>query len=302
MLKKFKTLLLSMITIILSVTLVACGNSNDSKKSNNDKENIQVTASVNFYADVAKAVLGNNGQVNTIIDSNIDPHDFEPTTGDAKTLAKTDVAIQNGLGYDGWMNNLIKNTSNVKNNINVGTLMNKKNGDNPHIWYNPETMNKLADKLATSFSKIDPKHKNEFKANANKYKKEWQKTTNLVNKLKKNSHGKAVATSEPVFDYSLTAMGYKFKDNEFAHAMEHGIDPSAKEIAEIQNDIKNHKVAFFVNNSQVQNSVVEGLVKLAKKNNVPVVNVTESAPKGKNYMQWMQSQYKQVEKIQNNHK
>lgn len=301
--KRFKGIILSITALLLSVTLVACGNNSvDTKQSSSKKGNIQVTASVNFYGDVAKEVLGNNGKVNTVIDSNVDPHDFEPTPGDAKTMAKTDVAIQNGLGYDGWMNNLIKNESNTKNNINVGSLMGKKNGDNPHIWYDPETMNKVADKLAETFSKLEPDHADEFKANAAKYKKEWSKTTELMHKLSHNSKGKAVATSEPVFDYSLEAMGYKFKEYEFAHAMEHGIDPSAKEIAEVQNDIKGHKVAFFVNNTQVQNSVVDGLLKLAKENNLPIVNVTESAPKGKNYMQWMQEQYKQVEKIQDNEK
>ncbi|MFT9287641.1 MAG: metal ABC transporter substrate-binding protein, partial [Liquorilactobacillus nagelii] len=51
-------------------------------------------------------------------------------------------------------------------------------------------------------------------------------------------------------------------------------------------------------NTQATDKTVGNLVKLAKQNNVPVLQVTETMPKGKNYKQWMMSQYQQLEKIQ----
>ncbi|KMO61058.1 metal ABC transporter substrate-binding protein, partial [Lacticaseibacillus rhamnosus] len=72
-----------------------------------------------------------------------------------------------------------------------------------------------------------------------------------------------------------------------------------KDIHGIETDIKEKKIAFFVNNIQATSKTVSRLVKLAKQNNVPVLNVTETLPKGKNYRTWMMSQYQQLEKIQN---
>ena len=107
-----------------------------------------------------------------------------------------------------------------------------------------------------------------------------------------------MAVSEPVFDYALNNLGYRVMDQHFEKAVEDGSDPSPKDINEIQQAIKNHQIAFFVNNSQASDSVVKNLVKLAHQNNVPVLNVTETKPKGKTYTQWMIDQYKALAKIQ----
>ena len=113
-----------------------------------------------------------------------------------------------------------------------------------------------------------------------------------------NPNNRQVAVSEPVFDYALSNLGYQVMDRHFAKAVEDGSDPSPKDIAELQAAIKNHQIAFFVNNSQASNSVVKNLVKLAQQNNVPVLNVTETKPKGKTYTEWMLNQYKALAAIQ----
>ena len=65
----------------------------------------------------------------------------------------------------------------------------------------------------------------------------------------------------------------------------------------MQTNIKNHKIAFFVFNKQVDSKTVNNLVSLARKNNVPVLAVTETLPSGKTYKTWMLSQYQQLYKI-----
>ncbi|KIO94988.1 Zinc ABC transporter, periplasmic-binding protein ZnuA [Levilactobacillus brevis] len=81
-------------------------------------------------------------------------------------------------------------------------------------------------------------------------------------------------------------------------AVENGTDPSPKSIKAMRQDIINHRIAFFVNNSQASDKTVATMVKLAKQHHVPVLNVTETLPKGKTYLSWMQSQYRQLAKIQ----
>ena len=108
--------------------------------------------------------------------------------------------------------------------------------------------------------------------------------------------------SEPVFDYALNATGYQVSDRHFEKAIEDETDPSPKDIRSIKNDIKNHRLAFFVENSQTSDKMVNNLVKYARKHNTPVLRVTESKPNGKTYKQWMMSQYQQLSKIQDKEK
>ena len=61
------------------------------------------------------------------------PHDFEPTTNDANHLAAANVIIENGLEYDGWLNNMVAAANKQQNVINVAKLMHKHNGDNEHL-------------------------------------------------------------------------------------------------------------------------------------------------------------------------
>ena len=77
------------------------------------------------------------------------------------------------------------------------------------------------------------------------------------------------------------------------------LTPSAKDIHAIETDIKEKTIAFFVNHSQASSKTIDSFIKLAKENKVPVLNVTETLPKGKNYRTWMTDQYRQLEKIQN---
>ncbi len=292
----FKRLLTAFSVMLLAILAVACSTS--AKSGSNQK--IQVVATVDFYGEVAKAVGGDQVSVQSIIDNPaIDPHDYEPTTKVGKQVATANLIVASGIGYDGWMDKLVKSESKSKQYLRVADdLMGKHEGDNEHIWYDPRTMPKLANALADKFAKQDPSKKAIFKANAKKYIASLNNLNALIQKLKQNVHDQKVDVSEPVFGYTLDYLGYKVNNTHFAQATEEGTDYSAKDINGVQDDIKEKKIAFFVNNSQASSKIVDGLVKLAKQHDVPVLNVSETLPKGKNYRTWMTSQYQQLEKIQ----
>lgn len=253
-------------------------------------DKLNVVTTLDFYGETAKAVLGDHGTVTSLVTSpNVDPHDFEATTKTAKIVSKADLVIYNGAGYDNWVKKL-----NGKKYLSVADVMKVKEGQNEHLWYDPTTMEKLADRLATEFGKMQPKNKVAFKKNATKYKKTLAKLTQTLDKIKQNSNNQKVAVSEPVFDYSLKKMGYKIANSHFAKATEEGSDPSYSDIKKLQNDIKNKKIAFFVQNTQSDSSVIKNIVSLCKENNIPVVKVTETLPKNKTYVTWLQSQYQAV--------
>lgn len=288
--------LIAILVIVLVAALVPW------KSIGSRQKPIHVVTGMDFYGEVAKQVAGSHGQVTSFINNpSIDPHDYQPATKEAQEVSHANVVIENGLGYDQWMNKLARaNAAKNTHVINVGQLTGKKAGDNEHLWYQPATMKKLAKQLANQYSKIDPHHAADYHRNAQRYLSSLKPLSQEINQVKSqvNPSNNRVAVSEPVFDYALSNLGYQVMDRHFEKAVEDGSDPSPKDISDLQSAIKNHQIAFFINNSQASDSVVKNLVKLAHQNNVPVLNVTETKPKGKTYTEWMLDQYKALSAIQ----
>ena len=280
---------------LLSLITVGCSNKQNSTSQSNK---ISIVTTTNVYSDIAKNIVGKYGTATAIIDkSSVDPHDFDPTTADAKKVAQANIIVANGLGYDSWMNKLAKSVD--KKPVLVGEdLMGLKSGNNPHIWYNLDMPTKYVDYLVKRLSKLDKKHAAYFKENGEKYLAKIDKIKQLAQANKGDQ--KPVFVSEPVFDYALQEAGYKIGDKEFEEAIENGTDPSPKTINEMNNSIKQKKIAFFVNNTQASSSTVKSFVKLAKKNNVPVLNVRETIPNNTTYLAWMKENYQKLADIQNN--
>ncbi|GEA90941.1 metal ABC transporter solute-binding protein [Leuconostoc mesenteroides] len=290
-----KKIIIALSAIVVIVIGLALFRGNSSSSSN---QKITIVASTDFYAEIAKTVVGEHGTATAIIkDANVSPEDYEPTTTVAKKVSGADIVLANGLGYDAWLNKLAKTSKNTKL-IRVGEdVLNKKTGVNPHLWNDPETMSKTANYLATELGKKDPKNRDYYKKNAKKYVASLKPVNDLITKISKKADGQTVAQTEPVFEYMLDALGYKIMDTDFSEAIEEGNDPSPATLAALKSAITNHKIAFFVNNTQTSSSTVSNLIDLAKKNDIPVVNVTETIPNGENYVSWKLKELKAIEKV-----
>ncbi len=290
-----KKIIIALSAIVVIVIGVALFRGNSSSSSN---QKITIVASTDFYVEIAKTVVGEHGTATAIIkDANVSPEDYEPTTTVAKKVSGADIVLANGLGYDAWLNKLAKTSKNTKL-IRVGEdVLNKKTGVNPHLWNDPETMSKTANYLATKLGKKDPKNRDYYKKNAKKYVASLKPVNELITKISKKADGQTVAQTEPVFEYMLDALGYKIMDTDFSEAIEEGNDPSPATLAALKSAITNHKIAFFVNNTQTSSSTVSNLIDLAKKNDIPVVNVTETIPNGENYVSWKLKELKAIEKV-----
>lgn len=282
------------LSLIGAVMLLASACSNK-RKSTSSNGKVSIVASTNVYADIAKNVAGKYGDVQAVIkNSATDPHDFEPTTADAKNLTKANIIVANGLGYDSWMNKLASSVN--KKTVLVGEdLMHLKKGDNPHIWYNLNMPTKYVNYLVKRLSKLQPKHAAYFKANGKKYLDKIDQVKKLAKSGSKDN--KPVFVSEPVFDYALEEAGYKIGDKDFEKAVQNGTDPSPKTINKMTKEIEDKKIAFFVNNTQASSSTVKTFVKLAKKNGVPVLSVRETIPNYTTYLDWMKENYQNLANI-----
>src|SRR5438445_12432911 len=121
---------------------------------------VAVVAAENFYGDLVGQIGGDHVAVTSIIvDPSVDPHEYEVSAKDGAAVANARLVIQNGLGYDSFMTRLLKaSPSRDRKSIVVGSLMGRKDGDNPHVWYDPATMPRLAQVVADALVELDPAH------------------------------------------------------------------------------------------------------------------------------------------------
>ena len=285
-----KTILLITTLLAVVLTLTACSTK---REANTNNHKVDIVTSTNIYANIAKNVVGKHGEVQAIIkNGDTDPHDFEPTTNSAKEVANANIVISNGLGYDDWMTKLAD--SNDIHMTKVGEeLMGLKQGDNPHIWYNLDMPKKYVNYIVKRSSKIDPKHASYFRKNGQTYLNKIQSIKQLAAKIDAK-HAEPVYVSEPVFDYALERCHFKIGNPAFEEAVENETDPSAQVVHNMQESIKHKKISFFVNNVQASSSTVNGMVKLANQNQIPVLKVRETMPNGTNYYHWMKNNYQNL--------
>lgn len=264
---------------------------------------IRVVTSLNFYGETARAVAGKYGQVTSIINGTaVDPHDYQPSSSQATKVARANVVIVNGLGYDQWLSQLVAGNDEKQTVVNVARqVAGKKAGANEHVWYRPQTMPQLANLLAQRYSCLDPSHAQYYRQRAAAYRHSLKQLNRQVRRSQFNAQRasvKRVDVTEPVFDYALDHMGYRINDRHFAKAIEDGNDPSPADIKRLRDDLHFHRVAFLVVNVQTSDRMIANLVRLAHHEGVPVVKVSEAQPANESYVQWMSRQYRQLLRIQ----
>jgi zinc/manganese transport system substrate-binding protein len=253
---------------------------------------VKVVASENFYGDLAQQIGGANVEVTSILTNpDQDPHLFEASASTARNLASAKVVIVNGADYDPWMEKLLSaNKAPGRKEIVVAKLVHKKSGDNPHLWYDPATIQAFAKVFAAELSSMDPAHKADYAHGAGRLAESLKPLEAKLAEMKEKYAGQPVTASEPVFGYMAQAIGLKMRNERFQLAVMNDTEPSASDIAAFENDLKNHKVKVMLYNSQASDPAVQRLVRIARQSNVPVVGVTETEPAGKNYQEWMLDQ------------
>jgi zinc/manganese transport system substrate-binding protein len=222
---------------------------------------------------------------------NTDPHTFEASASTGRLVNAARLVVQNGLGYDTFMDTIEKAVPDSgRRTIVVQKLLGLPDSTpNPHLWYDPATMPKVADAIADNLAAIQPGHAAYFKANAKTFTNSLSAWINAIGSFKQHYPGTPVATTEPVADYLLQALG---ADNKTPWAFQadvmNGTDPSAQDVAIERSLFTEHKVTAFVYNQQVTDSLTESFISLAHANHIPVVGVYETMPEpGYHYQSWM---------------
>ena len=255
----------------------------------------QVVAAVgaeNEYANVIGQIGGKYVRV-TAIESNpsTDPHTFEASPSVAQEVSAAQLVVQNGIGYDTYMNRIESAApSSTRKVIVVQQLLHLPDSTpNPHLWYSPGTMPVVARAIAKGLSGIQPAHGAYFAANLRRFDASLQPWLQALARFKAAYPGTPVAVTEPVGDYLLQAAGAKIlTPYTFQADVMNGVDPSPQDVSLEDGLFSGHRVKAFLYNQQVTDSLTASFLSLAHQDGIPVVGVYETMPTpGYDYQSWM---------------
>jgi zinc/manganese transport system substrate-binding protein len=286
------------VALVLAAALAGCGNN---AKGNSSPGVINAVGAENEYADVLSQIGGQYVHVSSILNNpNTDPHTFESSPSVAAEVSAAQLIVQNGVGYDTFMNTIESaSPSSTRKVIVVQKLLGlPTDTPNPHLWYDPKTMPATAKAMAADLEQLQPDHAAYFESNLNTFLTSLDPWYRAIAAFKDKYKNVTVATTEPVADYLLTAMGINnLTPWQFQADIMNGVDPSPQDVSLENGFFSNHTVKVFCYNQQVVDPLTTSIRLYALNEGVPVVGVYETMPTpGYDYQSWMLAEVNAIQK------
>ena len=268
------------IPTIAALMLAACGPASAAGSGK-----VEIVAAENFWGSIAAQVGGDRVHVTSVITNPAtDPHDYEPTAGDARLFAQAKYVIVNGIGYDSWATRLLDaNPTPGRKVLNVGELAGMKEGANPHVWYSPAIVKAVIDRIAADLGDAasgktvwDSGFK-DYRDALDAFETTWGSRYPMIGYM-------AAITGLDL----ITPPGYM-------NAISEGADPSAADKAEVLDQIATRQIKILVYNVQNSTPEVQDVVARARASGIPVVQITETlVPAGASFQAWQTAELRAV--------
>lgn len=282
---------------VLFLILTGCGTAT---ASNSSGGKVQVVAAENFWGSIASQLGGNHVKVTSIIvKPDTDPHSYEATPADARTIAGAGYVVFNGVGYDPWVRQLLDaNPVNGRKELEIGKFLGKQEGDNPHFWYNPDYVTQVANQITSDLKHLDA-------ADASYYDQQNQQflTTGLqgyhtlISTIKQKYQGTPVGATESIFAYLAPALGLNLTTPpDFMKAISEGTEPTAADKATFDQQVTQKQIKVFVYNKQNATPDTDALKAKAQQEGIPIVAITETLDPGTaSFQEWQSAQLQTLE-------
>jgi len=260
---------------------------------------VQVVAAENFWGSIAAQLGGSRAEVTSIIvNPNADPHSYEPTSGDLRTIADANLVVINGIGYDTWATKAVAaNGSSNQQVITVGKELGLADNSNSHRWYNPDNVHQIVLRIVEAYKAIDPSDSKYFDEQANVFDStSMAEYKSIISQIKTKYSGVPVGASESIFAMIAPALGLKLlTPPSFLKAISEGTDPTASDKSTIDAQIKNHLIKVYVYNSQNATPDIQRQIAAAKAEGIPISTITETlTPPTDSWEQWQTAQLKSL--------
>jgi len=262
---------------------------------------VAVVAAENFWGSIAAQLGGSHvAETSIVTNPDTDPHSYEATASDARTIAAARIFIQNGIGYDtSWAPKLVAaNPSSDRTVITVGNVVGLKDGDNPHQWYSKTSVYKVIDAITAAYKQAAPGDAAYFDARKSTFEnQDLAQYNQLSADIRAKYAGTPIGASESIVSPLAESLGLTMlTPNSFLKDISEGDDPTAADKTLIDQQISTKAVKVYVYNSQNSTPDVQAQVALARQRGIPVTTVTETlAPAGDSFEQWQVAQLRALE-------
>jgi zinc/manganese transport system substrate-binding protein len=280
---------------------VACSSNNTAQSgpsgtsSTGAGPKLAVVATINAWVSIAAQLGGDRVQETSIITNpDTDPHSYEPSAADARAVADAKVVVENGVGYDAWADKMLASDPNPQHTVlNVGATVGVAQGGNPHQWYSPDSVTKVANAITAAYKKADPNDSRYFdQQNQHFLNQALSNYHGLIAGIKAKYAGTPVGASESIFSPLSDALGLNLiTPPDFLKAISEGTDPSPADKATIDRQIATKTIKVYVLNGQNNSPDVQAQVDAAKKQGIPITTVTETlSPASAAFQDWQATQ------------
>src|SRR5581483_1045848 len=281
------------ILILLPGLLAACGGGRASQGG------LRVVAGESTYGDLARELGGPHVRVTSVLSSpNADPHLFEPRIANDLAVAQADVVIENGLGYDAFMDKL-QSASPKSRRIEVvaADVLGLSGADtNPHLWYDLPALPRIGAAITRAFVRADPSHTRDYRRRLSRFVASLAPLRRTVSAIRASHAGAPVAVTEPVPGYLVAAAGLRdLAPTAFTRAIEDGSEPPPGAVAAMLELLRGRKVRVLLYNSQAVSPITARVRAAARAAGIPVVGVTETLPAGETFQRWQLGEAKALQ-------
>ncbi|TQO20074.1 zinc/manganese transport system substrate-binding protein [Rhodoglobus vestalii] len=319
-----------------SLVLAGCATASTPTGDAGDNALIQIVASTDVYGDIASRVGGEFAEVTSIISGSAqDPHSYEATAQDQLTLSKADLVIENGGGYDPFIDSMLdasgdKNVVVVNASEASGLIEGGEGGPddhadeteeehaeeegdahadeteeehaahiegfNEHVWYSFHGVEKIAAEIAHELGEIDEANAAAYEENYEAFAAEIAELEERAESMRSLVAGQGAAVTEPVPNYLLEEIGFEnMTPSDFSEAVEEGTDVSPAVLQETLSLFDDGSVILLAYNEQTSGPITEQVRTAAQDAGVAVVSLTETLPDGEDYISWMSGNLDAIE-------
>lgn len=216
---------------------------------------ISVTTSFSILGDLVHMVGGNRVAITTLVGPNEDAHVFEPKPADAKAILQSRLVVSNGLGFEPWMEKLVKSAGyrGVSVIASTGVQPRKMEDDghtitDPHAWQNPANVIVYVNNIRKALEQLDPAGAAVYQANTSAYvaKLHALDTWAASQFAAVPADKRKVITSHDAFGYFAARYQLRFLAPQ---GMSTDGEASAKQVATLISQIQREKIrAVFLEN------------------------------------------------------
>jgi zinc/manganese transport system substrate-binding protein len=286
--------MLAVLLVLGAACVAGCDKSDPGGGSGADGR-LRVVAAENFWGSIAAQLGGDRVSVSSIIvNPSTDPHSYEPSAQDARTMAGAKLAIVNGIGYDNWAPKLLAaSPESGRVVLNVGDLLGSQTGENPHQWYSPASVQKVIEQVVADYDKLDPSGAAYFAQRERAFETmDLARYDALRKEIRTKYAGTPVGYSESIFRPLGEDLHLKLRTPySFAKAVAEGTDVTAQDKRTVDEQAEGRQIKVWVFNSQNVTPDVQRVNELAKAAGIPIATVTETLdPAGDTFEGWQVEQ------------